>query len=45
MRADITAVIDDQKIVEIGSHEKLMEMRGQYFRMFETWEKQKEERS
>ena len=45
MRADITAVIDDQKIVEIGSHEELMEMRGQYFRMFETWEKQKEERS
>ena len=45
MRADITAVIDDQKIVEIGSHEELMEMRGLYFRMFETWEKQKEERS
>ncbi|MFL2698325.1 MAG: ABC transporter ATP-binding protein [Gammaproteobacteria bacterium] len=41
-RADITVVIDEKSIVEMGSHEELIEKKGSYYQMFETWEKQKE---
>ena len=38
-------VVDEQKIIEMGSHEELIQKKGSYFQMYETWEKQAEEKS
>jgi ATP-binding cassette subfamily B protein len=43
-RADVIVVIDEQKIIEMGSHEELIQKKGSYFQMYETWEKQEEEK-
>ena len=37
MKADRIAVIDDGRIIELGSHDELMQLRGRYAEMFETW--------
>ena len=44
-RADVIVVIDEQKIIEMGSHEELIQQKGSYFQLYETWEKQEEEKS
>ena len=36
--------VDEQKIIEMGSHEELIKKKGSYFQMYETWEKQEEEK-
>lgn len=38
MRADRIAVIDDGRIVELGSHDQLVALGGIYADMFATWE-------
>ena len=43
-RADVIVVVDEQKIIEMGSHEELIKKKGSYFQMYETWEKQEEEK-
>ena len=43
-RADVIVVIDEQKIIEMGSHEELIKKKGSYFQMYETWEKHEEEK-
>ncbi len=40
MRADRIAVIDDGRLAEIGTHDELVAMGGQYAQMFATWESQ-----
>ena len=40
MRADIIAVIKDQGIAEIGSHNELIDKDGYYAEMYETWIRQ-----
>ena len=37
MRADRIVVVDDGRIVEIGSHTELVNAGGQYATMYETW--------
>jgi ATP-binding cassette subfamily B protein len=37
-RADQVAVLDDGRLVELGSHDELMRCRGRYWEMFRTWE-------
>ena len=37
MKADRIAVIDDGQIIELGSHDELIQLRGRYAEMFETW--------
>ena len=44
-RADVIVVVDEQKIIEMGSHEELIQKKGSYFQMYETWEKQEEEKN
>ena len=36
-RADRIAVVDDGRIVELGSHDELVAREGRYATMFETW--------
>jgi ATP-binding cassette, subfamily B, bacterial len=42
MRADRIVVVDDGRIVEVGSHADLVAAQGRYAEMFETWSKQHE---
>ncbi len=42
MRADVIAVVKDQGIIELGSHEELIEKNGYYAGMYETWMSQNE---
>ena len=37
MRADRIAVVDDGRIVELGSHDELVRPGGRYAEMFEAW--------
>ena len=36
-RADRVAVVNDGELVEIGSHEELIEADGHYARLFAAW--------
>jgi len=40
MRADRIAVVDDGRIIEVGSHAELMARGGRYAEMYETWVRQ-----
>jgi ATP-binding cassette subfamily B protein len=42
MRADRIAVIDDGRIIELGSHAELVAAGGRYAEMYETWVSQAE---
>jgi len=37
MKADRIAVLDEGQIVELGSHQELVQLGGRYSEMFETW--------
>ena len=37
MRADRIAVVDEGGIVELGSHDELVALGGQYAEMYDTW--------
>ncbi len=37
MRADRIAVVDQGRVIEMGSHSELLAAGGAYARMFETW--------
>ena len=37
MRADRIAVVDEGRIIEVGSHAELVEHGGRYAEMYETW--------
>jgi ATP-binding cassette subfamily B protein len=40
MKADRIVVVDDGRVVEIGSHDQLVAAGGQYAEMYETWSRQ-----
>jgi ATP-binding cassette subfamily B protein len=40
MKADRIVVIDDGRVVEVGSHDQLVAAGGQYAEMYETWSRQ-----
>jgi ATP-binding cassette subfamily B protein len=42
MRADRIAVVDDGRIIEVGSHSDLIAEGGRYAEMYETWVSQSE---
>jgi ABC-type multidrug transport system fused ATPase/permease subunit len=37
MKADRVAVVDDGRIIELGTHEELLDLGGRYSEMFRTW--------
>jgi ATP-binding cassette subfamily B protein len=37
MRADRIAVVDDGSILEIGTHKELVNLKGKYAAMYNTW--------
>jgi ABC-type multidrug transport system fused ATPase/permease subunit len=37
MRADRIAVVDDGRIVELGSHDELVAIGGRYAEMYQAW--------
>jgi ATP-binding cassette subfamily B protein len=42
MRADRIVVVDEGRIVEVGTHEQLVATSGRYAEMFETWSRRRE---
>ena len=40
MKADRIAVVDDSSIIEIGTHEELVQLSGKYSSMYKTWAQQ-----
>jgi ABC-type multidrug transport system fused ATPase/permease subunit len=37
MRADRIALVDDGRILELGSHAELLARRGRYYALFTAW--------